>query len=94
MIRLLVVGPGALSWREMGLAQAPSAAARDLLLGAAFAVPVLVVTLLLGDGGGTDAGIAYWDYNTDTATVGGGVGFPATNTSSITAADAAAVAAA
>ncbi len=48
VVRLLVVGPGALSWRDMGLAQPAGTAVRDLLIGAAFAVPVLVVTLLLG----------------------------------------------
>jgi membrane protease YdiL (CAAX protease family) len=48
VVRLLVVGPGALSWRDMGLVIPPGAAARDLLVGALFAVPVLVVTLLLG----------------------------------------------
>ena len=48
VIRLLVVGPGALAWRDMGLAQPAGAAVRDLMVGAAFAVPVLFVTLLLG----------------------------------------------
>ncbi|MHB8891680.1 MAG: CPBP family intramembrane glutamic endopeptidase [Candidatus Limnocylindrales bacterium] len=48
VIRLLVVGPGALAWRDMGLVQPAGAAMRDLLVGAAFAVPVLFVTLLLG----------------------------------------------
>ena len=48
VVRLLVVGPGSLGWRDMGLALPAGAAVRDLLIGAAFAVPVLVVTLLLG----------------------------------------------
>jgi membrane protease YdiL (CAAX protease family) len=48
VVRLLVVGPGALAWRDMGLGMPARAAARDLLTGALFAVPVLVVTLLLG----------------------------------------------
>jgi membrane protease YdiL (CAAX protease family) len=48
VVRLLVVGPGALAWRDMGLVMPARAAARDLLIGATFAVPVLVVTLLLG----------------------------------------------
>ena len=48
VVRLLVVGPGALAWRDMGLSMPATAAARDLVIGAAFAVPVLLVTLLLG----------------------------------------------
>ncbi len=48
VIRLVVVGPGALSWREMGLGQGAPAALRELAIGAALAVPVLVVTLVLG----------------------------------------------
>lgn len=48
VVRLLVVGPGALSWREMGIGQPVSAAVRELGLGAALAVPVLVLTLALG----------------------------------------------
>jgi CAAX protease family protein len=48
VIRLLVVGPGALSWADMGLRVPAAAAVRDLLVGALLAGPVLVVTLLLG----------------------------------------------
>ena len=48
VVRLVVVGPGALSWADMGLRATPSAAARDLAIGALLAVPVLVVTLVLG----------------------------------------------
>jgi membrane protease YdiL (CAAX protease family) len=48
VVRLLVVGPGALAWRDMGMVMPAGAAVRDLLIGAVFAVPVLVVTLLLG----------------------------------------------
>jgi membrane protease YdiL (CAAX protease family) len=48
VVRLVVVGPGALTWADMGLHEAPSAAARDLAIGALIAVPVLLVTLLLG----------------------------------------------
>ena len=48
VVRLLVVGPGALSWREMGLWQRAPAALRELGIGAVLAVPVLVVTLALG----------------------------------------------
>lgn len=47
VVRLLVVGPGALAWSDMGLAIPAGAAVRDLLVGAVFAVPVLVVTILL-----------------------------------------------
>jgi membrane protease YdiL (CAAX protease family) len=46
-IRLLVVGPGALSWRDLGLAQPAVVAVREALTGALLAVPVLVVTLIL-----------------------------------------------
>jgi uncharacterized protein len=48
VVRLLVVGPGALAWHDMGLGMPAGVAVRDLLIGAVFAVPVLVVTLLLG----------------------------------------------
>lgn len=48
LLRLLVVGPGALSWAEMGLRIPVGTAVRDLLLGALLAVPVLLVTILLG----------------------------------------------
>ena len=48
VIRLLVVGPGALSWREMGVTRPDAGALRDLLLGALLAIPVVVVTLVLG----------------------------------------------
>jgi membrane protease YdiL (CAAX protease family) len=48
VVRLLVVGPGALSWRDMGVVRPDGAALRELLAGAVLAVPVLVVTLALG----------------------------------------------
>jgi membrane protease YdiL (CAAX protease family) len=48
VVRLLVVGTGALSWAEMGLHGRWSDAARELVVGAMLAVPVLGVTLLLG----------------------------------------------
>jgi membrane protease YdiL (CAAX protease family) len=48
VIRLLVVGPGALTWREMGVVRPDIGALRDLLLGALLAIPVVVVTLVLG----------------------------------------------
>jgi membrane protease YdiL (CAAX protease family) len=48
VVRLLVVGPGALGWEDMGLRLPASAAVRDLLVGAVLAVPVLGVTLVLG----------------------------------------------
>jgi membrane protease YdiL (CAAX protease family) len=50
VVRLLVVGPGALAWRDMGLGQPARDAARDLLIGAAFAFPILVITLVLAAG--------------------------------------------
>jgi membrane protease YdiL (CAAX protease family) len=48
VIRLLVVGTGALAWREMGVVRPDAAALRDLVLGALLALPVLGVTLALG----------------------------------------------
>jgi hypothetical protein len=47
-IRLLVVGTGALSWREMGVVRPTRAAVADLVAGAVLALPVLVATLALG----------------------------------------------
>lgn len=47
VIRLLVVGTGALSWTEMGLHTRWVDAARELGVGALLAVPVLGVTLVL-----------------------------------------------
>jgi membrane protease YdiL (CAAX protease family) len=47
VVRLLVVGPGALSWAEMGLRVPAGRAVVDLSVGALLAVPVLVLTLLL-----------------------------------------------
>jgi membrane protease YdiL (CAAX protease family) len=46
-IRLLVVGPGSLSWADMGVRRPDAAAARDLLVGGVVALPVLVVTIAL-----------------------------------------------
>lgn len=48
VVRLLVVGPGALSWTDMGLRHPPAAAVRDFLVGALVAGPVLVVSILVG----------------------------------------------
>ncbi len=48
VVRLLVVGPGALAWKDMGLHHRPAEAVRDLLVGALIAVPVLGFTLILG----------------------------------------------
>jgi membrane protease YdiL (CAAX protease family) len=48
VVRVLVVGPGSLSWAEMGVVRPDGAAIRDLLLGALVAIPVLVVTIVLG----------------------------------------------
>jgi membrane protease YdiL (CAAX protease family) len=47
VVRLFVVGQGALSWADMGLGAGPMAAARELLIGVVLAAPVVVVTLLL-----------------------------------------------
>ena len=47
VVRVLVVGPGALSWFEMGARRPDGSAVRELLIGAVLAVPVLVVTITL-----------------------------------------------
>jgi len=47
VIRALVVGPGSLSWAEMGVRRPDASAVRELLIGALFALPVLVVTIFL-----------------------------------------------
>ena len=48
LVRLLVVGTDALSWREMGIGGRPRAAlAEDVARGMVVAVPVLVVTAIL-----------------------------------------------
>ncbi|MFM2105272.1 MAG: Type prenyl endopeptidase Rce1-like [Chloroflexota bacterium] len=49
LVRLLVVGSGALSWSEIGLAVPPGRALRELLAGALLAAPVVLVTGLLLD---------------------------------------------
>jgi membrane protease YdiL (CAAX protease family) len=46
ILRLLVVGPGVLSWSDMGLRARLPAALRELAYGAAFALPVIVVTAI------------------------------------------------
>ncbi len=48
VIRLLVVGPGSLAWRDMGVVRPGRAQVVELLVGAVFALPVLVVTIALG----------------------------------------------
>ncbi|HEY0443266.1 MAG TPA: type II CAAX endopeptidase family protein, partial [Candidatus Limnocylindrales bacterium] len=47
LVALLVVGSGALTWAEIGLHRNRRRAAEDVLWGAAFALPVIVVTLFL-----------------------------------------------
>jgi CAAX protease family protein len=47
LIRLLVVDTGALSWRRMGITPPSSTAIGELLLGAAWALPVFLLTSLL-----------------------------------------------
>jgi len=44
VLRLTVVGPGVLRWSEMGLRGGPGTAMREALGGAAYAIPVIVVT--------------------------------------------------
>lgn len=46
ILRVLVVGSGALSWSEMGLRASLPAAIQDLAWGALLAVPVIVVTAI------------------------------------------------
>ncbi len=48
VVRLLVIGPGALTWADMGLRVQLPRAVVDLLIGALLALPVLTVTLILG----------------------------------------------
>jgi membrane protease YdiL (CAAX protease family) len=48
VVRLLVVGPGALSWGEMGVRRPDADALREVAVGALLAVPAVVVTILLG----------------------------------------------
>ncbi|HEX9043472.1 MAG TPA: type II CAAX endopeptidase family protein [Candidatus Limnocylindrales bacterium] len=48
-IRLLVVGPGALSWRDMGLVPSGTSRWRDLAAGAALAIPIVILTSILAD---------------------------------------------
>jgi membrane protease YdiL (CAAX protease family) len=45
VVRLLVVGPGALTWLEMGVRRPDASAIRELLIGAVLALPVLVLTI-------------------------------------------------
>jgi membrane protease YdiL (CAAX protease family) len=47
ILRLLVLGSGALSWREMGLRVALPAALRDLTWGALLAMPIVFATALI-----------------------------------------------
>jgi uncharacterized protein len=44
VVWLVVVGPGALSWREMGVTVPGGAAARDFVYGAVWAIPVVLFT--------------------------------------------------
>jgi uncharacterized protein len=47
LIRLTVVGTGALSWSEMGVRRPDAQAVKDLFAGASLAVPVIGVTLVV-----------------------------------------------
>jgi len=49
IIRLTVVGPEALSWRDMGWSRFNAGAARNLLFGAALAVPVIGLTAIVAE---------------------------------------------
>jgi hypothetical protein len=48
VIRLTVVGTGAVSWSEMGLRRFDRTAVSELVTGAAFAVPVIAITVVVG----------------------------------------------
>jgi uncharacterized protein len=48
LVRLLVVGTGALTWREMGVRRFDARALADLVTGAAYAIPVIFVTAVVG----------------------------------------------
>ena len=48
VVRLMVVGPGALRWSDMGLGRPSADAARSVLAGAFFAGPVILVTSVVG----------------------------------------------
>lgn len=48
VIRLTVVGTGSLSWSEMGLRRFDRTAVSQLLTGAAFALPVIAITAVVG----------------------------------------------
>jgi membrane protease YdiL (CAAX protease family) len=47
VVRVLVIGTGALSWREMGFSRSLAGAAEDLGWGAIFAGPVILATLVV-----------------------------------------------
>jgi membrane protease YdiL (CAAX protease family) len=47
VLRLTVVGPGALDWASMGLRGGVGKASRELLGGAAYAIPVILVTAVV-----------------------------------------------
>jgi uncharacterized protein len=48
VVRLVVVGTGSLSWRDLGVVRPDGEAVRDLLWGGLLAFPVLLVTGLVG----------------------------------------------
>jgi hypothetical protein len=48
VVRLVVVGTGALTWSEMGLRRFDRGAIGDLAAGAAFALPLIAVTAVIG----------------------------------------------
>jgi hypothetical protein len=71
VLRVLVVGSGALSWRDMGLRVSLPAAVRDLAWGALLAVPVIVVTAIAVAGLVTVVGSAPQSPLPPTGTSGG-----------------------
>lgn len=48
LVQALVVGPGAISWRQMGFGLPLGAIARGLAFGAIYAVPLVVITAVVG----------------------------------------------
>jgi membrane protease YdiL (CAAX protease family) len=48
VVALVVVGPGALTWAEMGVRRWSAEAGRGLLLGAVFSGPIILVTSIVG----------------------------------------------
>ena len=58
IVRLTVVGPGAVTWAQMHLDRSPSVAIRTLIAGAVWAGPVIVLTAIVAQVAVTLAGTA------------------------------------